>query len=110
MRNYETDLPQYQMTFSILAAENKAYSVGIVGYKVCAGRLIDPWIVPPCMQIGRLLSAEPLFHLEKRLKLTSWSVLRKSINMKSFPGFRPSWNHWRRSVRWIDAGSDLGVG
>lgn len=45
---------------------------------------------------------------ENGRELTSWSVLRRSINMKSVPGFCPSWNHWRSSVRGIDAGGDLG--
>lgn len=29
------------------AALKIAYKVGMVGYKFCAGRLIEPWIVPP---------------------------------------------------------------
>ena len=37
----------YHMILCRSAALNMAYRVGMVGYKLCAGRLIEPWIVPP---------------------------------------------------------------
>ncbi len=48
--------PQYHITFSILAAENRAYRVGTVAYKLCAGTLIDPWMVPPYIPTSALRS------------------------------------------------------
>lgn len=39
--------PQYQTTFSTPALLNSRYSCGIVGCRLCAGRFIDPRIVPP---------------------------------------------------------------
>lgn len=42
------DIPQYQTTRGISANFISLYTIGIVGYKLCAGRLIEPVIVPPC--------------------------------------------------------------
>jgi hypothetical protein len=38
---------QYHMILLRPAVLNMAYKVGMEGYKLCAGRLIEPWIVPP---------------------------------------------------------------
>ena len=40
-------LPQNQMTLRRPAALKTSYKVGNDVYKLCAGRLIDPRIVPP---------------------------------------------------------------
>jgi hypothetical protein len=42
------DLPQYQMTCFTPLLESSAYTAGKVGYRLCAGRLIEPRMVPPC--------------------------------------------------------------
>lgn len=39
--------PQYHMTLSIPAPSNTSYKLGIESHKLCAGKLIDPRIVPP---------------------------------------------------------------
>jgi hypothetical protein len=41
------DKPQYHTTFFIFAAEKSVYRLGMLENRLCAGRLIDPWIVPP---------------------------------------------------------------
>ena len=43
----ECHVPQYQMTVWTPALVNSEYSVGILWYSVCAGRLMEPWMVPP---------------------------------------------------------------
>jgi len=92
--------PQYHITFSILAAENRAYRVGTVPYKLCAGTLIDPWMVPPYIPTSATRSAICLYSLWVEYPPHG----RSSTSTRSFPTLVPSRNHWRSSVREIDAG------
>lgn len=50
------NIQQYQITLRRPAALKSVYRVGIVGYKLCAGRLIESRMVPP--YITQLFEAE----------------------------------------------------
>ncbi len=47
-RNF-LDVPQYQMILSTPAALEIEYRAGMLGYRLCAGRLIEPRMLPPCL-------------------------------------------------------------
>jgi hypothetical protein len=114
------NLPQYQITCFTPLLDRSAYTAGNVGYRLCAGKLIEPRMVPPypimlvsIWQVSPFqLQDRPLGQVNvRRYTLhTSKSVRRTSTSTKSFPAFFPSRNHSSNSWRGNEATTDFGFG
>jgi len=92
------------MTVLTPALVNSAYSVGILWYSVCAGRLMEPRIVPPCKRQSYGKSASQQEKNSSPITLTSWSVRRRSTSTMSFPTVAV-WSMCRSSEREMEGGS-----